>query len=274
GPQQRPYWFGQRAISRHGRPAVTGTLRQFAAVADAIAATSGKLEKTRLLAEFFRALPDEGPYWAAVSSTGAAFPRTAGKVVQVGFAALQAAALAVTGAPPERFAEEYLRWSDVGDTVGVLFKESCSCSCSSSSSTPDELPSTATGTTTRTMENDLSLADLAASFDRIAATPAGTAKTAVVTELFRRLGPEESRYLAKILTGDRRSGRREGRVEEAIAAAFGGRPAGVRKAHQLAGDIGKVAAGARAGHLANLQVALFTPLKPMLATAESSPAVI
>jgi DNA ligase-1 len=229
---------------------MTGSLAQFVRVARAISATGSKLEKIRLLAEFFRSLPEQDLYWAVVYFTGTAFPRSTGKVMQVGFAALQAAALAVTGATREEFAEVYLRWSDLGDAISELYAQRHHQSA------------------------DLSLADLARRFEDLAATPAGTAKTLAATELFRDLGPEEARYVAKILTGDLRIGLKEGLVEEAIAAAFETRPAEVRKAHQLAGDLGRVAAAARAGELAGLQVALFTPLKPMLATAESSPEVI
>jgi DNA ligase-1 len=222
-----------------------GTLGEFAAVADAIKASPGKLEKTRLLAEFFRTLPDDDLYWAAVYFTGAAFSRSSGKVMQVGFASLQAATLAVTGQSGEAFGQEYLRWSDVGDTVATLYGE-------------------------RTSPASLSLAQLAERLERIAATPAGLAKTAVVTELFQELGAGEARAVAKILTGDLRIGLKEGLVEDAIAAAFEAKPAEVRKAHQLVGDIGTVAVAARHGRLEAAQVALFVPLKPMLATAETS----
>lgn len=228
-----------------------GSLTRFAEVADAIAGASGKLEKTRLLAELFRELSDDDLYPAVLYFTGAAFARSSGRVLQVGFAALQAATLAVAGADPEEFAREFLRWSDVGDTVAALYG--------------DRSPLGATG---------LSLADLAARLERVAATPAGLAKTAAVTELFRELDGPQARAVSKIVTGDLRIGLKEGLVEDAVAAAFGVRPGEIRKAHQLAGDLGKVALAARHGTLESLQVGLFTPLKPMLATAETSPEAI
>src|SRR5438270_28241 len=84
-----------------------------------------------------------------------------------------------------------------------------------------------------------------ASLARFASTPAGTAKTLAVTELLRELDAAEARYVAKILTGDLRIGLKEGLVEDAIAAAFAAKPAEVRKAHQLSGDLGRTAVGAR-----------------------------
>jgi DNA ligase-1 len=226
-----------------------GTLTRFAEVADAIRAASGKLEKTRLLAEFFRELSDEELYWAAIFFTGAAFPPGSGRVVQVGFAALQAAAVAVSDASVEAFSEGYLRWSDVGDTVAELYGESRA-------------------------SHELSLVALGERFGRLADTAAGAAKTAAVTALFHELSGFEARYVAKILVAELRIGLKEGLVEDAIAQAADLRPAEVRKAHQVIGDIGELAVAARQGRLEALQVQPFTPLKPMLATAESSPEVM
>ncbi len=224
---------------------MVSTLRQFVETAEAVRGTSSKLEKTRLLAGYFRSLPEEDLYWAAVFFTGSAFPRTSARTMQLGFAALQAATLAVTGCAPEDFGREYLRWSDVGDTVAALYSG-------------------------RAAAGELSLAQLAEHFAEIAATPAGTAKAVAVTGLLRELGAAEARYVAKILTGDLRIGLREGLVEEAIALAFEQKPADVRKGHQLAGDIGRLAVAARRGGLEGLKVELFAPVKPMLATAEAS----
>ena len=226
-----------------------GTLTRFAEVADAIRAVTGKLDKTRLLAEFFRELSDEDLYWAAIFFTGAAFPPSSGRVVQVGFASLQAATLAVSGASGDAFGQEYLRWSDVGDSVAALI-----------------------GATRAS--HDLSLADLGERFGRLADTQAGTAKTVAVTELFHELSGAEARYVAKILVAELRIGLKEGLVEDAIAKAADVRPVEVRKAHQLIGDLGELAVAARHGRLEALQVQPFTPLKPMLATAETSPEVI
>ena len=222
------------------------TLRRFAETADRIAGPSGKLEKVRLLAEFFRSLPDEDLARAALYFTGSPFPRGSGTVLGVGFAAMQAAALTVTGVDPAAFHAEYLRWSDLGDALRGIFPHDSGAG------------------------GKLSLAELGERLDALAAVPAGLGKTAAVTDLFRELDGEEARWVAKILTGDLRIGLKEGLVEEALAKAFDLRPAEVRKAHQLSGDLGRVAVAARRGALAALEVALFTPLKPMLATAEAS----
>lgn len=225
------------------------TLRRFAEISDEIASKSGKIEKTTLLAAFLGELPEDDLYWAALYFTGAAFPRSSGRVLQVGFAGLQAAALSITGMDAEAFDREYLRWSDVGDTLAAVWGE-------------------------RSGDRRLTLSQLAAELESLASTPAGIAKTLALTHLFRELDAAEVRYVAKILTTDLRIGLKQGLVEDAIARAFGVKPAEVRKAHQLVGDLGRIAVAAKHGTLESLQVVLFTPLKPMLATAEASPAAI
>lgn len=225
-----------------------GTLADFVETADAIRAVGGKLEKTRLLAEFFQRLPDEDLYWAAIYFTGLAFARSSGQVVQAGFASVQNAVMTITGAGPERFHQEYLRWSDLGDTAAALFEGR--------------------------VGPDLSLQELAGRLTRLAGTPAGTAKAAATLELFRELGPGEARYVAKILMAELRIGLQEGLVEDAIARAFDVKPAQVRKAHQLIADIGKLAVSARHGTLELHQVSLFQPVKPMLASPETNVEVV
>ncbi len=226
-----------------------GTLSRFAQVANAVGAVPGKLEKTRILAEFLRDLDDADLYRAAHFFTGTAFARSSGRVVQAGFASVQAASLAISGADAESFHREYLKWSDLGDTVTMLFAG-------------------------RETSSGISLEALGLRLEQLSDTAAGGAKTLAVTELLRDLSAAEARYVAKILMAELRIGLKEGLVEDAVAKAFGVKPAAVRKAHQLGGDLGKVAVHARHETLESLAVALFVPLKPMLATPETQPKVI
>lgn len=225
------------------------TFQEMTRVADAIAATASKLEKTRLLAGLLSDLPDDDLYWATLFFTGNAFAPGSGRVMQVGFAVLQGAIQSVTGAEEQTFAQEYLKWSDVGDTARALYAE----------------PVPPSGQT---------FSQLAGQFAQIAATPAGLAKSVVVTDLLRQLGTDEVRYVAKILTADLRIGLKEGLVEDAVAKAFDVKPVEVRKAHQLVGDLGQIAVAAKHGRLDALTVELFVPLKPMLASPETQAEVV
>jgi DNA ligase-1 len=82
--------------------------------------------------------------------------------------------------------------------------------------------------------------------------------------------PLEGEYVVKILTGDLRIGLREGLVEEAIASAFHAPIDDVKEANMLAGDIGQTALWARRGELDRADLALFRPIKCMLASPEPS----
>ena len=75
-----------------------------------------------------------------------------------------------------------------------------------------------------------------------------------------------ARSVAKILSGDLRIGLREGHLEAAIAAAFDEPLADVQWAGMLTGDLGHTAELARDGRLSTAELALFRPLKSMLAS--------
>ena len=59
-------------------------MQAFAQTADAVAATTKKLEKVRLVAEYFRSRPVEEAAQAAVFFSGRAFPAWEERTLQVG----------------------------------------------------------------------------------------------------------------------------------------------------------------------------------------------
>jgi DNA ligase-1 len=112
----------------------------------------------------------------------------------------------------------------------------------------------------------LTLADVAASFDAIAAARGVAPKREVFRGILARAGPDEARYLVKIVSGETRIGLREGLLEDAIARAFGRDRDAVGRANMLTGDIGETALRARHGTLAEPTLAHFAPIGVMLAT--------
>ena len=72
--------------------------------------------------------------------------------------------------------------------------------------------------------------------------------------------------MVKVLSGDMRIGLREGHLEAAIAAAFDRPLADVQWAGMLTGDLGHTAELARDDRLGDAELALFRPLKSMLAS--------
>jgi DNA ligase-1 len=93
-------------------------------------------------------------------------------------------------------------------------------------------------------------------------------KKKLLRGLFSRSSPLERKYLVRLFLGELRIGVVEGITLEAIAELSSADIAFVHRANMLLGDIGKVAQIAiTTGEkgLQNVQLELFTPIKPMLA---------
>ncbi|HKC77324.1 MAG TPA: hypothetical protein VKB70_02945, partial [Gaiellaceae bacterium] len=217
-------------------------MQRFAACADAIAATSSKLEKVRILGEYLASLDVDRLAVATRFLAGRIFPAWDGRVLMVGFAAMRDALHELTAADDAAMSQSYRRHADGGDVVRDLL----------------ELAGHTGG--------DVDLLDVEAGFDRIASTTGTRARTVLLTELLRPCTPNEARYVMKLISGDMRIGLREGLVEEAVARAFARPPAAVSRADMLMGDLGAVAVLAAQDRLADAAPRLGAPLRYMLAS--------
>jgi len=210
--------------------------------ADAVRATTKKLEKHAALAGYLSSLEDADLEIAARLLAGAPFPRKDERVLSVGWSALSDVLLERSGKNGEDMAASYQRHADLGDVAGELIGD-----------TPRE-------------GEPLTLEDVAKAFDAIAAAHGVTPKREVLRDILRRATADEARYLVKIVAGETRIGLREGLLEEAIARAFGRDREGVGRAHMLTGDIGEAALRAKHGTLDEPTLAHFRPIGMMLAT--------
>jgi DNA ligase 1 len=219
------------------------TLLALAQAGDAIASTSSKLEKVRLLAGFLRTTDGDEVALGARYFTGFVFPTGDERTLNVGGAAFSAVLRDVSGADEDAIGAAWRRHSDTGDVTRDLLERNA-----------------------RSDFTPVSLAQLDRAFADIAAARGAKPRAALLTELLERVSPNEARYIAKLITGELRIGLREGLVEEAIAAAFGADQAAVSRAVMLTGDLGEAALLARAGELDTAAPRWFVPLRPMLAT--------
>jgi DNA ligase-1 len=215
---------------------------EWASTADAVRATAKKTTKLALLAAYLAGLADPDLPVAARLFAGGPFARADQRVLAVGWSALTDAILERAGAAGDEVAASYQRHADLGDVAAELI------------TTPPADP------------RRLTLADLAAAFDEIAATKGSNAKRALVRALIARATGDEARYLVKIVGGDMRIGLRESLVEEAIGKAFGREREAVARANMLGGDIGDTAVRARHGTLEGAAFVHFAPIGMMLAT--------
>lgn len=223
-----------------------GALEAFARVADAVAATTKKLEKAALLGAYFHTLADEDLVRAARYFAGHQFAMNDARTTNVGGGMLRDAISEVSGLEVENLRPRYVRLGDAGEVAREAFAEA---------GRGESVPPTFT------------LAEVETLIGRLSETRGTGNKRAVLVEALRRATPIEAKYLVKLLGGDLRIGLQEGLVEDAVARAFGRPLAEVARANMLTGDIGETALGARRGALDGARMRLFHPLKFMLATA-------
>ena len=93
-------------------------------------------------------------------------------------------------------------------------------------------------------------------------------------DLLARSDPLTAKYIVKVLGGELRIGLREGLVEAAIAKAFDRPLDEVKWAGMLTGDVGALATLAREGRLDEASLAIFHPIKFMLASPAEDAAEI
>lgn len=222
-------------------------MRRLAEVLEAISATTSKLQKIDLLAGYLRSLDDEEVRIACTYFTGAPFPAGDGRVLNVGWSAIVAALLDVSGASEDDLDRSYLQHGDLGQAASELLTRKARPALS---------------------HTPLTLRAVAAAFTRMAAaTGKGSRQTKIegMRSLLSGADPPEAKYLVRIITADMRVGLKEGLLEEAIARAFDQLLSDVRRANMLISDIGVVAVLARHGRLQEAHPQLFRPCHFMLA---------
>src|SRR6478735_9209043 len=220
-------------------------MRRWSELAERLAATTRTSEKTALVADYLRTLtPEELPV-AAVFLTGRPFAEADQRAAGLGWSAIATTVTEIGHVPRAALAEAYDRSSDLGIAVAEVLR------------TAGHAPSPETSPT---------LPEVAAAFAEIEVASGPAKKSAVLRGLLERSDPMTSKYIVKVLGGDLRIGLREGLVEAGIARAFDRPLDDVKWAGMLVGDVGRLAGLARDDALGSAEIALFHPLKFMLAS--------
>ena len=220
-----------------------GTLQAFAESAEAVAATTKKLEKAAILGSYLESLSDPDLTRAARYFAGHQFAMSDARTTNVGGSIITAALREATGFDSDDLYARYVRLGDPGELAAEIIKES-----------------------KQIFNPTITLAETESLIARLSETRGIKNKTALLAAVLHRASPLEAKYLVKLLAGDLRIGLREGLVEDAIARVFGQPLADVAYANMLLGDIGETATRARVGDLRDVNMRLFHPIKFMLAT--------
>ena len=218
---------------------------KFANVGQAIAATSAKLEKIRLLSAYLRGLTSEQLRIVTTYFTGRAFAQSDPRILQVGWAVIFRALQDATKIGAGEFHRIAGKHGDAGKTAFEVLDG-------------------------RTAPKPFSILESGELFQNLQRAGGPLAKTKLLQNRLSILSPREGEYVVKILTGDLRIGLREGLVEESIATAFEVPLEEVKRANMLLGDIGQTALLASRKELHKVELSLFRPIKCMLATPEPS----
>src|SRR5688572_21353587 len=224
-------------------PEASGTLQAFAECAEAVAATTKKLQKAAILGAYLQTLSDADLTRAARYFAGHQFALSDSRTTNVGGSIISAALSEATGFSPEDLYPRYVRLGDPGDLAAEIVREA-----------RDNLTPSIT------------LAETESLITRLSETRGIKNKTALLTTVLHNATPLEAKYLVKLLSGDLRIGLREGLVEDSIARVFSQPLADIAYANMLLGDIGETATRARAANLKDVGMRLFHPIKFMLAT--------
>jgi DNA ligase-1 len=220
-------------------------MRRWSELAERVASTTRTSEKTALLADYLADLsPDDLPI-AAVFLTGRPFAEADQRAAGLGWAAIASTVTELAGVPRSALGEAYDRSSDLGMAVADVL------------SAAGHAPAAADSPT---------LPEVAEAYGAIESASGPAAKGAILRDLFARSDPLTAKYIVKVLTGELRIGLREGLVEAAIARAYDRPIDEVKWAGMLTGDVGQLAALARENRLGEASLAVFHPIKFMLAS--------
>ena len=216
-----------------------------ATACEAIAATTKKLLKTGIVADYLKSSTVDEAAVSAVFLSGRAFPAWEETTLQVGGRSLWQIVSDLSGNDEAEITAAYRRHGDLGAVAGEVLPERAG--------------------------QGLDVLEVETTFRQIAAARGPAPKAAIVRDLLSRATPLEAKYIVKIITGDLRIGLKESLVEEAIARAYGATPVEVQRANMLLGDIGETLRLASEGKLAAAAMRLFHPLGFMLASPIESP---
>jgi DNA ligase 1 len=222
-------------------------LESWAALCERLAGTTKKLEKRAWMADFLREVPVEDAALAALYLSGAPFPETDRRQLNVGGASLWRVVEELTKASDVAMHEAYRRHGDMGAAASDLLA----------------VKGGAENTT-------LTIGDVADKFSQLAAAKGTAPRQMLLRDLLGRATPLEAKYLIKLMLSDMRIGVKQAQVEESIAVGMERDLVAVRRAVMMLGDLSEVVRLAAENRLDEARMRLYHPLGFMLASPVDS----
>ncbi len=223
-------------------------MQRFAELCEAVAATSKKTEKVRLVAAYLLARELEEAAVSAVFLSGRPFPAYEETTLNIGATQLWRVIAQIAKKSDAAMASAYRKHGDLGSAAYEVLQKP------------------AVETAGRPSPPGIAVTEVEAYFRQIAKARGPAAKSATAAELLSKATPLEAKYIIKIMTGELRIGLKESLVEEALAFAYDAPLTQVQRADMLLGDIGETLRLATRGALPQAQMRLFHPIGFMLAS--------
>jgi len=231
--------------------------RALAELCEKLENTSKRTLMVSLVADFLKHLRADEVEPATSMILGRPFPKWDQRTLEVSWATMSGLIKRLTNVDWKSFTDAFSKTGDIGAATKIVFEAS-------------KIQRQAT-----LFEKRLTILEVRRSLEAIAETSgygSRERKERLLETLLGGATPLEAKYIVKILIGEMRTGFYEGLMELAVSKAFNVPHDLVRRAGMLTGDIGEVAAIAKAQGregISKLQLQVFRPIKSMLAqTAE------
>ena len=227
--------------------------KSLAELLEKIESTRKRLQIVGMAAEFLKDLEVEELEPTVSMILGRAFPKWSQKTLDVSWATLSEILRRIAQVDWNIFLEAFSSTGDIGAATKAVFER------------------TKVKRQALLLEKELTIAEVRRSLEAIAETAGSGSrekKERLIAALLSQASPVEAKYLVKIFTGEMRTGFHEGLMEQAVAKAFEIPLATVQRANMTIGDIGEVAATAKAEGkegLSKVGFKVFRPVKLMLA---------
>ncbi len=215
--------------------------------------TTKRLEKTTILADFFRKIGGEDPELLPVVtllSLGRVFPTWSEEELGIASKLLMNAMALVAGVRPEDVEDMMRDAGDIGTAAELLLGKKKQATFFTVPLTIQKVHS-----------NLMKIADISGNRSQYK-------KMEILRELFSSASPEEAKYITRTVLEELRVGVGEGTIKDAIAEAFSVEKGVVERAHMLTNDLGLVSEVAKeegVEGLKELSLKPGKPVKPMLA---------
>ena len=217
---------------------------------DAASDVAGKLAKQHALATYFKSLDDDDLRLAVRYASARSFSNTDERTLGTSGRIVSDVVIDLLKLDPADLRTSSIRHGELGSAVAEAW------------------PGNVVGD-----DAGITLNDLNDAFARIADTTQPARKKPIIRDLFSRcVLPAEAAYIVRFITGDLRTGVREGVLQASLAQAFNVALNDVLRAQLLCGALDEVAVHARNGRLDDVTFTLFHPLQFMLAKPIETPA--